>query len=118
MPTLASMVASVEISNLPACVYNLQHCVIETFSGLLTTNSHRLITIVGGYLLLRPYLFRLISKNQVLQLHRYPQDAPVPNGLHDACSKRSEDEDESEEAGWGYRARRSQRHAATKSVEA
>ena len=112
------MVASVGISNLPACVHNLQHCVIETFPELLTTNSHRLITIIGGYLLLRPYLFRLISKHQEPQLQRYPQDAPVPNGLHDSFSKRSEDGDESKEAGWGYRARQRQRHATTKSVEA
>ncbi|CAF9930236.1 MAG: hypothetical protein ALECFALPRED_004558 [Alectoria fallacina] len=112
------MVASVGNRYLPTWVHDLQQQVIETFSGPITTNSLRLVAIIGGYLLLRSRFFRLVSRHQASQLHQHPQSAPMPSISHIAGSPGSEDEDEGEEAGWGCRARRRQRHAITKSVDA
>lgn len=112
------MVAWVGNFNLPAWVHGLQRYAIETFSELLTPNILRFVAIIGGYLLLRPRLFSLVSRHQASQLHRHPQGAPVPNISHTAGSQEPEDKKKGEEAGLGCRARRRQRQATTKSVEA
>lgn len=91
-PTSSTVVASVGNSDPPAWIHALHRYATETFSELVTTNGLRLIAIIGGYLLLRPHLFRLVNRQQASQLHQHSQGAPVPNVSEYGSTQESESE--------------------------
>ena len=95
------MVAFVGSPNLPAWVHDLTRHASETFSGILTTDGLRLVAIIGGYLLLRPHLFRLVGRHQASQLAQHPQGVHMPNTSLNAGSQGCEDEEEGDEDVWG-----------------
>lgn len=103
--SIATIVTSVGSPSLPAWVHDLLRPASEIFSGILTTNSLRLVAIIGGYLLLRPHLFRLVSGHQASQLSQHLQGVHEPNTSLNAGSQGSEDEEEGHEAVGGRRAR-------------
>ena len=74
---VASMIVSVRNLDVSVWVQDLLRHVIETFSELVTANRIRLVAIIGGYLLFRPRLLRLLDRHQTSQLQQEGQIMPV-----------------------------------------
>ncbi|SPN97250.1 uncharacterized protein DNG_00764 [Cephalotrichum gorgonifer] len=102
----------------------------ETFDSITLHKAIRLVLIVGGYLLLRPYLMKLTGANQLAQHEKEAREsaeraALQPNdlrgGLRVAAEVPDADEDIEGESGptdWGSKARKRQRQVLRKLIDA
>ncbi|KAI9149191.1 hypothetical protein HJFPF1_11240 [Paramyrothecium foliicola] len=108
--------------------HNASNNLQDTFSNMTPQSWIRLIVIVGGYMLLRPYVLKAISHGAVKNMEE--QDAKekaaaaamTPNDLRGVKDKIEEQEEEDyEEAGaaaWGQQARVRQRRVLKQLLEA
>ncbi len=117
---------------------NLQHNISNSVTRMTIQDYLRLVIIVGGYALLRPYLIQLGGKFQAKDHERELSEhetssmaAMSPNSLRgqvtvpEDTDDDEEDEDgehsgreQSRDADWGRRARRRQREMIRKMLEA
>ncbi|CAM1508357.1 Fc.00g052050.m01.CDS01 [Cosmosporella sp. VM-42] len=97
----------------------------DTFTNMTTKHWIRLIMIVGGYMLLRPYLMKLGTHLGVKQMEK--QEAKEKeivkakisaNELRGLPADASDDEGESTAGDWGQKARVRQREVLKQLVEA
>lgn len=97
-----------------------------TFTDLSLHKLVRIVMVLGGYILLRPYLLKLSGRSQMDQ-----HEAPLPEGAKAAISPNSlrgqvdipedsgdEDEDGATGADWGKKARRRQRDVLKRLLDA
>ncbi|MCJ1456335.1 hypothetical protein MMC28_006696 [Mycoblastus sanguinarius] len=93
---------------------------VSIATSLITTNHIRLIAIIGGYCLLRPYLLQLALRFQASDFDEPAEAMPMPSkscddhleGFHD------DEKDIKARANWGPKATRRQRLIITKSIDA
>ncbi|KAH0560034.1 hypothetical protein GP486_003445 [Trichoglossum hirsutum] len=108
---------------------NLQRNVSNSVSRLSLKDYIRIVILLGGYALLRPYLLKLAGKFQArdhereLSPNEMTSDAAMPaSSLRNRIQvpEDTDDEDESSAAGvdWGRSARRRQRKVIRKLLEA
>jgi hypothetical protein len=99
----------------------------ETWESLNLHRMIRLVIIIGGYLLIRPYLIKLTGKAQMEQHEREDREAKKraeisPNELRGmrvtADIPDAEEVDTSTSTDWGNKARKRQRQALRKMLEA
>lgn len=107
---------------------NASNNLAATFSDMSTQNWIRMIVIVGGYMLLRPYVLKLAGKVAVRKME--DQDAKEkaaakakisPNELRGELAEdgtETEEQGESTGADWGEKARTRQRVMLKQLVEA
>jgi hypothetical protein len=96
-----------------------------TFDGMSPEKWIRLVIIIGGYMLLRPYLVKFASKQQMQQHQDEEKESKAkisPNELRGKVNL-PEDSDEEEEAqasstNWGKKARKRQRNMIKKMLDA
>ncbi|KAI9884465.1 MAG: hypothetical protein M1823_003738 [Watsoniomyces obsoletus] len=116
---------------------NLQHNLSDSVTRMTIQDYLRLVIIVGGYALLRPYLIQLGGRFQAKDHERELSEhetssmaAMSPNSLRGQVSVPEDTDDEDDEEGetsgavktndadWGRRARRRQREMIRKLLEA
>ncbi|MCJ1485575.1 hypothetical protein MMC06_005750 [Schaereria dolodes] len=110
--------------------YKIQHNITNAVTNLTLKHYIRLVVIVGGYALLRPYLLKLGARFQAKDHDREldPNEmssaaAISPNSLRGQIPLPEDSESEEEKGAstatsWGRKARRRQRHMIRKIVEA
>ena len=80
------MAAFVSSSRIWMWAQDLEHILSDSTERFLTTNNVRLIGIVGGYLLLRPYLQQLLGVFPAAEYEQLcsadgPLDASMPEAM-------------------------------------
>ncbi|KAI1635943.1 DUF1531-domain-containing protein [Biscogniauxia mediterranea] len=119
------------ISNLAKLVTTrVSNNVGESFTAMTTQQWIRLIVVVGGYMLLRPYIIKMGAKHQIKQLEKQHAEEErqaqlSPNDLRGKISIPEDSDDEEEEEGaqasaadWGKKARKRQRNMIKKMLDA
>jgi hypothetical protein len=117
------------VSRLAQYGQNATNNLQDTFSNMSLQSWIRLTVIVGGYMLLRPYVLKAISKGAVKNMEE--QDAKekaeaakmTPNdlrGVYEKMEEQEEDDDDEEPgtAAWGQQARVRQRRVLKQLLEA
>ena len=106
---------------------NVKDRLFEALENMSLSKWIRLVVIVGGYLLLRPYLLKLGARTQMKEHEKSDSDTKAKTSAVDLQSKVDipEDTDDEEEvpaaeaaAKWGKKARRRQRTVIKKLLEA
>ncbi|KAI1491081.1 DUF1531-domain-containing protein [Biscogniauxia mediterranea] len=118
------------ISNLAKLVTSrVSNNVGESFTAMTTQQWIRLIVVVGGYMLLRPYIIKMGANHQVKQLEKQHAEEErqaqlSPNDLRGKIRIPEDSDDEEEEgaqasaADWGKKARKRQRNMIKKMLDA
>lgn len=96
---------------------NASNNLSDTFNNMTTQSWIRLIMIVGGYMLLRPYLMKFAAKGAVKQMEKEDAKSKAaqakisPNELRGEVAQESEEEEIGDGTGadWGAKARVRQR---------
>ena len=108
---------------------NASQNLMEGLSDMSIYNWIRLVMVVGGYMLLRPYVIRVMSGKAVAKMERDDALAKAkaelsPNDLRDGKRAAPEDDDEDVHEGegsgadWGQKARTRQRQFLKNMMEA
>ncbi|KAK7427133.1 hypothetical protein QQZ08_006402 [Neonectria magnoliae] len=107
---------------------NASNNLAATFSDMTTQNWIRMIVIVGGYMLLRPYVLKLAGKVAVRKMEEQDEKEKAtakakisPNELRGGAAEDGTETDEqgdSTGADWGEKARTRQRVMLKQLVEA
>ncbi|MCJ1258098.1 hypothetical protein MMC24_005928 [Lignoscripta atroalba] len=118
------------IDQLHTYAYRFQDKVAKSVSKLTVENYIRLVVVIGGYCLLRPYLLKFGAKFQAKDHDREldPNEmssaaAISPNSLRGQIQVPEDSDSEVEQGAgtatsWGRNARRRQRHMIRRIVEA
>ncbi|KAI5921366.1 DUF1531-domain-containing protein [Camillea tinctor] len=115
------------ISNLAKLVTTrFSNNVGESFTAMTTQQWIRLIVVVGGYMLLRPYVIKMGAKHQVKQLEKQHAEEEKkaqlsPNDLRGKIDipedSDGDDEAQASAADWGKKARKRQRNMIKQMLE-
>ncbi|KAI9703798.1 MAG: hypothetical protein M1836_007568 [Candelina mexicana] len=122
------MSTSILTSHLQTWASNAHHNLITATSRLSIHDYIRLVTIIGAYCLLRPYLMKLGARFQAkdhereIDMDQVSSSAKIsPNSLRGQVQvpedSESEDEGRGSGMGWGKKARRRQRMVLRKILD-
>lgn len=131
-PAPSTFLSSFTTPTFQAWVQEMRTQAAQTTRNLSPKDYIRLLAIVGGYCLLRPYLVRFGGRFQASDHEREIDDTEVlsgdkgiisPNVLRGQIPEDTDEEEEEEEGdkgvvSWGRKARRRQRGLVRKIVEA
>ena len=129
-PAAAGILESLTVENVQTWIYNFQHNAQTAVERLQPKDYVRLIAIIGGYCLLRPYLIKLGGKHQARDHERAlatgdtnPPAVPSSNTLREQVDMPDDsDDDEGLASGtgadWGKNARKKQRRTLKQILEA
>ncbi|PHH91225.1 hypothetical protein CDD83_1275 [Cordyceps sp. RAO-2017] len=97
--------------------HNASHNIQDGFAKMTVRSWLRIVMIIGGYMLLRPYLLKFATKKAVQQLEKEDaksrgNDKMTPNefrGIKEKLYEAPDDEGDGTSADWGSKARMRQR---------